>query len=77
MPGRPVAQHQLNGFDRKVRPTAAVDVGASAQPHAVFGLDLRATLLDPLDQRLRATPRRQEDRRRRQADDTARQSRCW
>jgi hypothetical protein len=47
-----MAQHQLDGLDGKLGPTAAVDVGAPAQPHAVLGLDLDATLLDPLEQRL-------------------------
>lgn len=50
--GGPMAQHQLHGLDGKLGPTTAVDVGAPAQPHAVLGLDLGATLLDPLEQRL-------------------------
>jgi len=47
-----MAQHQLHGLDGKLGPTTAVDVGAPAQPHAVLGLDLGATLLDPLEQHL-------------------------
>jgi len=51
-PGRPVTQHQLDGLEGKLGPAATVDVSAPAQPHAVLGLGLGATLLDPLEQRL-------------------------
>ena len=50
--GGSMPQHELHGLDGKLGPAAAVDVGAPAQPHAVLGLDLGATLLDPLEQRL-------------------------